>query len=165
MTIKPMLYIANVSEDVAQDQKCLDDIRSVVSDAQVVPICARLESDVEDLNPEEAQEYLKEVGIAESGLAKLIRIGYKMLDLVTFFTANDKEAHAWTIKRGSRAPQAAGKVHSDMEKGFIRAEVVNCEVLEKSGSIHKAKEEGHLRMEGKEYIVKDGDIIYYHFKP
>lgn len=164
LTQKPLIYIANVGEDQHPDDPWVKKIEDKANGVAVVPICAKIEAEVEDFSLAEAAEYLKEIGIAESGFAKLIRVGYKLLNLATFFTANEKEAHAWTVERGTKVPQAAGKVHSDMERGFIRAEVVSFTVLKQAGSLLKAKEEGQLRMEGKDYVVADGDIIYYHFK-
>jgi ribosome-binding ATPase YchF (GTP1/OBG family) len=122
-----------------------------------------LEAEINELSPEDAREYLKEVGLKEAGLARLIRSGYDLLGLITFFTANNKEARAWTVKNGVKVPQAAGKVHSDMEKGFIAAEVVHYQDLVSCGSYSKTREKGQLHTEGKNYIVQDGDLILVKF--
>jgi len=167
LTLKPLLYIANVDE--TQVSKESDSAVKVVFDlassegARTVSICGKLESELVELSDDEAVEYKKEAGIAESGLAKMIKVGYETLDLITFFTANEKEARARTVKKGTAAPKAAGKIHSDMERGFISAEVIGVDELSKAGSHSKAKELGTLRTEGKNYKVQDGDIIYFRF--
>ncbi len=167
LTLKPLLYIANVDE--SQVSRSDDPQVKVVFDlaekegARTVSICGKLESELAELSPEEAEEYKKEVGITEPGLPKMIRAGYEALDLITFFTANEKEARARTVPAGTSAPKAAGKIHSDMEQGFISAEVISFDELSKAGSHSKAKELGILRTEGKNYEIKDGDIVYFRF--
>ena len=130
---------------------------------ETVVVCAQLESDVADLSPEEAQEYLKELGVQESGVAALIRSTYHVLGLRTFFTFNDKEVRAWTIHAGDTAVKAAGTIHTDFERGFIKAETVNCEDLVKEGSVGHARETGHYRIEGRDYVVRDGDVLLFKF--
>jgi len=128
-----------------------------------VSICAKLEAEIAELSPEEGKEYLKTVGLEEFALSQLIRSGYDLLDLITFYTANEKECRAWTVKRGTKAPKAAGRVHSDMERGFIAAEVVHYADLVQVGSYAKARENGLIHTEGKEYVVQDGDLILVKF--
>ncbi|MGB9612781.1 MAG: redox-regulated ATPase YchF [Candidatus Margulisiibacteriota bacterium] len=163
LTSKPVLYVANVDESGN-----LEEVEKVKTIAQkegtkVVSICAKLEAEISELSKEEAEEYLREVGIEGGGLSKLIRQGYELLDLITFFTANEKEARAWTVKRGTKLPQAAGKIHSDMERGFISAEVVHYFDLLGVGSYAKARESGLIHVEGKEYQIQDGDLILIKF--
>jgi GTP-binding protein YchF len=155
LSLKPELYIENI------DEKDLNNPKPSLPDS--IPICAKLEAELTDLENGEAKKYLEELGIKKSGLSQLITRSYKLLDLITFFTLNPNEAHAWTITRGARAPQAAGKVHTDFEKGFIRAEVVNWQTLLDTGSETAAKEKGLIRTEGKEYVVQNGDVIYFRF--
>jgi len=167
LTAKPILYIANVDEaELATPDdptvKVLFDLAKKEG-ARAVAICGKLESELGELPEAEAEEYKKEAGITESGLSKMIRAGYETLDLITFFTANEKEARAWTVKRGTLAPQAAGKIHSDMEKGFISAEIIHYDDLVRASSHSKAKELGIVRTEGKSYEVKDGDVAYFRF--
>ena len=163
LTFKPVLYVANVDESGNPEE--VEVIRKIAESegAGAVPLCAKLESEIAELSPEDAKDYLKEVGLEEAGLRRLIRAGYELLDLITFFTANEKEARAWTIKRGTRVPQAAGKVHSDMERGFIAAEVVHYADLIKSGTHARARELGILHTEGKNYVVQDGDLVLIKF--
>jgi len=167
LTIKPMFYIANVDENQMSNTNdpCLKAVYEVASieKAEVIPICAKLESDIRELPEEEAKEYEKETGINELGLDKLIKKGYEMLGLVTFFTANNKEARAWTVKGGSKAPRAAGRVHTDIERGFISAEVIHYQDMLKFNSHTEAKEKGSTHLEGKDYVVKDGDLVYFRF--
>ncbi len=166
LTIKPTMYVANVSEkDLPLGNEWVQSVKEYASKegAPVVVMCAKLEAEMVGLDKEEKIEILKSYGLDEPGLNKLIREGYKLLGLITFFTAGEKETRAWTIKKGTKAPQAAGKIHSDIERGFIAAEVINYEDYIKVGSISKAKELGLVRLEGKDYEVKDGDIIYFRF--
>ena len=167
LTGKPVLYVLNVNESQinSPDDPAIMAVFDIAraENAKAVAICGKLESDLAELSPEEAEAYEKEIGLKELGLAKLIRAGYELLDLITFFTSNEKETRAWTVRRGSKAPQAAGKVHSDMERGFISAEVIHFDDLLKAGSHAKAKELGILRTEGRDYVVKDGDIVYIRF--
>ena len=126
-------------------------------------ICAQIEEEISELDDDEKQEYLEALGLTESGLDKLIRSSYALLCLISFLTAGSDECRAWTIKKGTKAPQAAGKIHSDIERGFIRAETINFDDMIRCGSVAAAKEKGLLRSEGKEYVVKDGDMIYFRF--
>lgn len=166
LTVKPLMYVANVGEKNLPEgneysKRVFEYAREEGSPA--VLICAKLEEELIGLEKQEKEELLKSYGLEEPGLNKLIREAYKLLDLITFFTAGEKETRAWTIKRGTKAPQAAGKIHSDFERGFIAAEVINYEDYIKVGSISKAKELGLVRLEGKEYEIKDGDIVYFRF--
>ncbi|WP_456437011.1 redox-regulated ATPase YchF [Desulfurobacterium sp.] len=166
LTAKPVLYIANVDEEgLLEDNELVKQVRELAGKekAPVVKICAKIESELSELEPGEKEEFLKELGLKEPGLNSVIREGYRLLDLITFFTAGEQEVRAWTIKKGTKAPQAAGKIHSDIERGFIRAEVVSYEDLIREGSMQKCKEKGLVRLEGKDYEVKDGDIIYFRF--
>jgi len=169
LSFKPVIYAANVSEeDAVADGTENDFVRQVrefaaTEGSDVVVICAKLESEIAELDDEEKAEFLKELGISESGLDKLIRASYHLLDLISFLTAGPQEVRAWTIRRGSKAPQAAGKIHSDFERGFIRAEIVHYNDLVACGSMAAAKEKGLVRSEGKEYVVKDGDVILFRF--
>jgi len=168
LTGKPVLYAANVDEPtLAQGGSAqLEALRRLAAseDAGVVVISAQLEVELADLGEEDAAAYLATLGLGESGLIRLVRESYRLLDLVTFFTATGtKEVHAWTVTRGAKAPQAAGKVHSDMERGFIRAEVVGYEQLVADGSFAAAREHGHVRLEGRDYVVQDGDVIHFRF--
>lgn len=169
LTFKPMLIVANCSEDqiavVDQDpnyQKLLEYANE--KKIEVLPLSAKIEEEVGSLSEEEAEEFLKDMGIEESGLKLLIRKGYDLLGLMTYFTAGEKECRAWTITKDTTAPQAAGKIHTDFEKGFIRAEVIAYDdFIAAEGNTAKAKENGKLRQEGKEYIVHDGDVIHFKF--
>jgi len=163
LTFKPVLYIANVDE--SGNPKEVEDIKKTAESegAKAIALCTKLESEIAELSPEEAGEYLKEIGLEEAGLRRMIKAGYALLDLVTFFTANEKEARAWTVKKGTKVPQAAGKVHSDMERGFIAAEVVHYNHLVEAGSYAGARERGTLHTEGKNYVVQDGDLILIKF--
>ena len=167
LTAKPRLYVANVGEeDLPEGGELAREVVRVadVEGAEVVPICAQLEMELADWDPEEAAAYRAEMGLEESGLQRLVKAGYRLLNLITFFTTTGgKEVRAWTLLKGTLAPQAAGKVHSDMERGFIRAEVVSYEDLMASGSFAAVKERGLLRLEGKEYVVQDGDVIHFRF--
>lgn len=167
LTEKPVLYVCNVDESsILQDNKYVKEVREAVKDedAEVVSIAAGLESEIAELeNEEERKLFLDDLGLKDSGLNKLIRSAYKLLDLITFFTAGPKEVRAWTVRRGSTAPQAGGTIHSDFERGFIKAEVIKFEDFVEMGSENACKEAGKMSMEGKEYIVKDGDIIFFKF--
>lgn len=168
LTIKPIMYVANIPEEDLPDGEgniYLQQIREKAKKegAPVVALCGKVEQEIIELPKEEREEFLKALGLSEPGLNKMIKTGYALLDLITYFTAGEKEARAWTIKKGTKAPQAAGEIHSDIERGFIAAEVINFEELIKIGSIQKAKEVGAVRIEGKDYIVKDGDVIYFRF--
>jgi hypothetical protein len=164
-----LLYIANVDETMTDELAGMEQAvkRQAARDgAEFVRICAKLEDELAALPDAEAAEYRQALGVEESGLNSLIRASYHLLNLVTFFTATgEKEVRAWTIVRGTKAPQAAGKVHSDMEKGFIRAEVVAFSDLDVCGSFAAARERGLVRLEGRDYIVQDGDVIHFRFSP
>ncbi|HLB95020.1 MAG TPA: redox-regulated ATPase YchF [Nitrospiria bacterium] len=166
LTIKPVLYLANISEaDLARGDESTH-LRAVKEMAPkegspVVALCAELEAQLSQLPKEERGELLEAYGLKETGLHRLIREGYKLLNLITFFTTNEKETRAWTVLKGIKAPQAAGKVHSDFEKGFIAADVINYATYIEMGSLTKAREKGLVRLEGRDYEVKDGDIIYF----
>jgi GTP-binding protein YchF len=168
LTSKPIIYIANVSEeDINRESenphvKALSEIARA-DHAEMITVCASIEQELSGLEENEKTEFLKELGIQESGLSKLIKAGYKLLGLISFLTAGEKEVRAWTIKEGTKAPQAAGKIHSDFERGFIRAEVISYDLLMECGSMVHAKEKGLVRSEGKEYTVKDGDVILFRF--
>ncbi len=167
LTLKPVLYVANIDE--SQLEKPNDPAVKAVYDianaegSQAVSICGKLESELSELSDEEAAAYEKEIGLKEAGLPKMIKAGYDLLNLITFFTSNEKEARAWTVARGTKVPRAAGKVHTDMEKGFISAEILHFDDLVKFGSHAKAKESGIARTEGRDYEVRDGDIVYIRF--
>ena len=168
MTLKPVIYIANVSEDevsVADDNEYVKIIKqyAALEGAEVVAISAKVESEIAELSNEDAKEFLTELGLAESGLDKLIKASFKLLGLLTFLTAGIQEVRAWTIKQGTKAPQAGGKIHSDIERGFIRAEIVSYADLVTTGSANAAREKGLVRLEGKEYVMKDGDVTYFRF--
>tara|TARA_Y100000748_G_C15490850_1_gene486462 strand:- start:68 stop:1156 length:1089 start_codon:yes stop_codon:yes gene_type:complete len=164
ITVKPCIYLGNV-EDLDADNPLLDQLISYAkeNDSSVIPMCNQLEAEVAELEKDEALEFLKDLGMKEPGLNKLIRESYKMLSLLTYFTAGEKEVRAWTIKEGSTAPKAAGVIHTDFEKGFIRAETTSySDFIEFNGETG-AKEAGKLRSEGSEYLVKDGDIMHFRF--
>jgi hypothetical protein len=167
LTMKPMIYVANVAEaDLSQPET--DFIRQVRLHAEsegsdYVVISAQLEADLVDLEPAERPQYLASLGVTETGLGKLIRSAYHTLGLISFFTAGEKEARAWTIRQGAKAPEAAGAIHSDLERGFIRAEVIAYDDLIRSGSNAAAKEKGLMKLEGKEYVVEDGDVMLFRF--
>lgn len=168
LTRKPMLYVANIGEeDVANptDNPYLSQVQALAESqgAQVVPVCASLEEEIAVLDDEEKALFLEEYDMEESGLDKLIQAAYSLLGLGTYFTAGEKEVRAWTFKKGMKAPQAAGVIHTDFERGFIRAETVSYDDLMASGSMAKAKENGLYRSEGKEYVVQDGDIMLFRF--
>jgi hypothetical protein len=169
LTTKPVIYAANVSEeDLANDgatNSLVQKVRSFASEegSEVFVVCAQIEQEISELDDEEKKMFLDDLGLSESGLDKLIRASYSLLGLISYLTAGPKETRAWTITKGTKAPQAAGKIHTDFERGFIRAEVVSYEDLMATGSYSTAKEKGLVRLEGKEYIVKDGDVILFRF--
>ncbi|HBC49094.1 MAG TPA: redox-regulated ATPase YchF, partial [Gammaproteobacteria bacterium] len=164
-TIKPTLYIANVAEDGFENNPWLETVRSIAAaeNAEVVPICNKIESEIAELEDDEKAEFLEELGLAEAGLDRVIRAGYALLGLQTYFTAGVKEVRAWTIPVGATAPQSAGKIHTDFEKGFIRAEVIAFDDFVTLGGEQAAKDAGKWRLEGKDYVVKDGDVIHFRF--
>ena len=168
LTTKPVLYVANVSEDQVADtenDELVNQVRKFAEEenAEVIVVCARIEEEIAELEDEEKELFLEELGIEESGLDKLIRSTYNLLGLGTYFTAGVQEVRAWTFKKGMKAPQTAGIIHSDFERGFIRAETISYEDFDKYGSEQAAKEAGRMRSEGKEYVVKDGDILLFRF--
>lgn len=169
LTNKPVIYAANVSEDDLADNGAsnayVQKVRTYAAEQQseVFIICAEIEAEISELDDDEKQEFLEDLGLTESGLDKLIEASYRTLGLMSFLTAGEDETRAWTIKMGTRAPQAAGKIHTDFERGFIKAEVVNYQDLLDCGSYSGAREKGLVRMEGKDYIVKDGDVILFRF--
>jgi len=167
ITMKKMLYVCNVDENsVLEENDYVKKVRAFAEaeGAKVMTICGKIESEIAALESQEEKDaFLKDIGIEESGLSKMIRAGYEMLDMKTYFTAGVKEVRAWTFPKGAKAPQAAGVIHSDFERGFIKAEVYHCEDLFSLGTESKVKEGGKFRMEGKEYEVKDGDIIHFKF--
>ena len=168
ITLKPVLYVLNTAEDDIADPMSNSLVQKVSAQAEKegakwVTISAAIEQEVSELEPEEAKAFLADLGETEPGLHRLIRTAYSMLGLINFFTAGEVECRAWTIRKGTKAPQAAGKIHTDMERGFIRAEIVSYEDLMECGSYAAAREKGLLRVEGKEYIVEDGDTVYFRF--
>jgi len=168
LTSKPMLYCANISEDDIKnpdDNPYVKELKAYAEkeNAEVVVICARIEEEIAQLDDSEKKAFLSELGIGESGLDRLVKGSYRLLGLISFLTAGETEVRAWTIKKGTKAPQAAGKIHSDFERGFIRAEIVAYEDLIKAGSYNAAKEMGLVRSEGKDYEMKDGDVTLFRF--
>ncbi len=168
LTSKPVIYIANVSEEQIENVENDENFKKVKEyakneKAEVVPICVKIEEELSSLEDEDKKEMLDAIGLKESGLDVLIKKSYDLLGLMSFLTAGEPEVRAWTIKKGTKAPQAAGKIHSDIERGFIKAEVVSFEDLIKEGSMTAAKEKGLVRSEGKEYIMQDGDIVLFKF--
>jgi ribosome-binding ATPase YchF (GTP1/OBG family) len=166
ITAKPVLYVANVSEDdLAGEHPFVNRLkeRAANEGAEIVIICGKIESEIAELAEDEKTEFLGELGLDESGLDRMIHAGYSLLGLITYFTAGVKEVRAWTVSKGGRAPQAAGVIHTDFEKGFIRAEVIGYEDFVSSKGENGAKEKGLMRLEGKEYVVKDGDVMHFRF--
>ena len=168
LSLKPIIYAANTDEEGfthLDDNPYYQQVKAIADaeGAQVLPICAKLEQDIAELEGEEKQMFLEELGVQESGLDRLIKCSYALLGLISFLTYGKDECRAWTIKKGTKAPQAAGKIHTDIERGFIRAEVIAYDDMIKYGSVAAAREKGLLRSEGKEYVVQDGDMIYFRF--
>lgn len=165
LTLKPTMYIANVNEDGFENNPYLDQVREIAAKegSVVVPVCAAVEADIAELDDEERDEFMQELGLEEPGLNRVIHAGYKLLNLQTYFTAGVKEVRAWTIPVGATAPQAAGKIHTDFEKGFIRAQTISFEDFITYKGEQGAKEAGKMRAEGKDYIVKDGDVMNFLF--
>lgn len=168
LSYKPIIYVANVSEEDllnGSENEMVQQVRehAQTENAEVVVICAKIESEISELDDEEKEQFLAELGLKESGLDKLIKAGYRLLGLMSFLTAGPQEVRAWTIKAGTKAPQAAGKIHSDIERGFIRAETITFDELVDAGSMANAKEKGLVRLEGKDYVVQDGDVILFRF--
>ena len=169
LSYKPIIYVANVDEDGVADPESIPAVKAVMDYASnegagCVVICCEIEAEMADLEEDEKAMFLEDLGIEESGLDKLVKASYALLDLISFLTAGEDECRAWTIKRGTKAPQAAGKIHTDFERGFIRAETIAYDKFAEVGfSMAQAKEKGYLRSEGKEYIMKDGDIVNFLF--
>lgn len=168
LSLKPIIYAANTDEEGftnLEGNRYYQQVKTLAEKegAQVLPICAKLEQDIAELEGEEKQMFLEELGVEESGLDRLIKCSYTLLGLISFLTYGKDECRAWTLKKGTKAPRAAGKIHTDIERGFIRAEVIAYEDMVKCGSVNAAKEKGLLRSEGKEYVVQDGDMIYFRF--
>ena len=168
LTVKPVIYLANINEkDIGNsDNKYVNRIKDYIENenGELLKISARIEQDLAELEEKEAQLFFDDLNLDKSGLNKMIKTSYNLLDLITFFTtAGDKEIRATAVKKGSTAPEAAGKIHTDMEKGFIKAEIVNFKDLDKAGSLKKARDKGLIRLEGKDYQIKDGDICYFKF--
>ena len=168
LTIKPILYIANVSEEQLAnpfEDKYVDQVVEYAKgeNAEVIPLCVKIEEELASLDGNDKQEMLEALGLEESGLDKVIKASYSLLGLMSFLTAGEPEVRAWTIKKGTKAPEAAGKIHSDMERGFIRAEIVSYDDLIREGSMNAVKEKGLLRSEGKDYVMQEGDIVLFRF--
>ncbi len=169
ITMKPVIYAANVAEDDfsngIENNDFVNKVKSYAAEegSEVMPVSARIEDEISQLEPDEREMFLEDLGMTESGLDRLIKASYSLLGLISYLTAGEPEVRAWTIKRGTKAPQAAGKIHSDFERGFIRAEVVNYSDLIACGTMAAAKEKGLVRSEGKEYVMKDGDIVLFRF--
>ena len=169
LTWKPVIFAANVGEDdLADDGASNPHVQAVrkfaaENDSEVFVVCAQIEEEISELDDDEKKMFLDDLGLKESGLDKLIAASYRLLGLISYLTAGEKETRAWTIKVGTKAPQAAGKIHSDFERGFIKAEVVNYKDLLDCGSYNGAKEKGLVRMEGKDYVMKDGDVVLFRF--
>jgi GTP-binding protein YchF len=167
LTAKPLFYIANVDEAALQGPSpWLAEVQALASaeGTEVVPLCAKLEAELAAMAPEEAAEFRAVMGLTERGITRLIRVGYRLLDLITFYTVVGTELRAWTVPRGTKAPQAAGRIHSDMERGFIRAEVISVEAFCRYGALAAARDKGALRAEGRDYVVQDGDILHIRFQ-
>ena len=168
LTIKPVIYAANMNEEEFGDSsknkylKAVEDF-AAAEGSKVLPICAKLEEEISDLNAEDKEMFLSDLGLSESGLARLIKASYSLLGLISYLTAGSDEVRAWTIKKGTKAPQAAGKIHTDFEKGFIRAEVISFDDLVANETMTAAKEKGLVRSEGKDYVMQDGDIVLFRF--
>lgn len=169
LTMKPVIYVANIAEDeVGTDMTQNEGYMKLCGKAEeegaeILPICAGIEAEIATLEQDEKAEFLEELGLTESGLDRLVKASYSLLGLISFLTAGPQEVRAWTIRKGTRAPQAAGKIHSDFERGFIRAEVISYENLMACGSLTAAKEKGLVRSEGKEYVMNDGDVVLFRF--
>mgnify|MGYP001828522611 FL=1 len=165
MTIKPTLYVPNVDDSGFENNPMLDAVRqrAEIENAEVVPVCAAIEAELVEMEEDERKEFLIDMGLEEPGLDRVIRAGYKLLQLLTYFTAGVQEVRAWTVRANSTAPQAAGVIHTDFERGFIRAETIAYDDFVEFNGEHGAKEHGKLRLEGKDYIVQDGDVLHFRF--
>jgi ribosome-binding ATPase YchF (GTP1/OBG family) len=169
LTDKPVFYVANVAEEALADLGSQPELlslerRAAAEGAQVIALCASLEAQIAELAPEERPEFLELSGLSEPGLERVVRAGYELLGLITFFTGNAKECHAWTIPSGTTAAEAAGTVHTDFQKGFIKAEVIHWETLTSLGSEARVREAGRLAVHGRDYVVQDGDVMYVRFR-
>lgn len=164
---KPILYATNISEDniLTENNEYVKKVKDYAKkeNSEVITLCGKIEAEISELEKEEKKEFLSELGLEESGLDKLIKASYRLLGLISFLTAGEKEVRAWTIKEGTRAPQAAGKIHTDMERGFIRAEVISFGDLVNAGGYTQAREKGLIRLEGKDYVMQDGDVVVFRF--
>ncbi len=167
LTYKPVIYVANVSEDelTQENHPYIDKVKEYAAQLkdEVVPISAEIEAEIATLDDDEKELFLEELGIQESGLDRLIKASYKLLGLISFLTTGPMESRAWTITKGAKAPEAGGKIHSDIERGFIKADIISFDDLVKLGSMQKAREEGMIRQEGKDYVMKDGDVVLFKF--
>ncbi|MBO5889433.1 MAG: redox-regulated ATPase YchF [Clostridia bacterium] len=167
LTSKPLIYVANIGENdiTCEDNKHVLAVKKLANEqnCNVIVLCAKIEEELASLSDEDKELFSEELGITESGLDKLVKISYKTLGLMSYLTAGEKEVRAWTIVKGTKAPQAAGKIHTDFEKGFIKAEIVSYEDLMEAGNFTKAKEKGKVRIEGKEYVIKDNDVVLFRF--
>ena len=169
ITSKPVIYAANIAEsDMGKEDDEIEFVTRVknyakTEDAETLVICAKTEEEISQLEPDEQEMFLTELGLKESGLNRLVKASYRLLGLISYLTTGEDETRAWTIKVGTKAPQAAGKIHTDFERGFIRAEVVAYDTLMECGTYLKAKEQGKVRSEGKEYVMKDGDVVLFRF--
>ena len=166
LTMKPILYVTNVSEnEISEDNQYVEKVKEYAKNekAKVIKLCVKIEEELSGLEDDDKKEMLEALGLKESGLDKVIKASYDLLGLMSFLTAGEPEVRAWTIKKGTKAPQAAGKIHSDIERGFIRAEIVSYDDLIREGSINSVKEKGLMRSEGKEYVMQDGDVVLFRF--
>lgn len=168
LTAKPTIYVANISENDVADPYSLPNVKKIAltaksEGAEVIPLCVKIEEELSELSDEDRELFMQDLGINESGLDLLVKACYRLLGLISFLTAGENEVRAWTIVKGTKAPQAAGKIHSDFEKGFIRAEVIEAQTLLECGSMTVAKEKGKVRSEGKDYVVQDGDVMLFRF--
>jgi len=168
LTVKPLIYTANLGEGDMADYEANENFAALkkIADAQgaaVLPVAAKFEEDIAEMDAEEAQMFMEDLGLTETGLARLIKTSYELLGYISFLTAGEDDVHAWTIVRGTKAPRAAGKIHSDIERGFIRAEIVAFEDLKNCGSVAAARDKGLFRLEGKDYVMKDGDVTNFRF--
>ncbi|MEG1803816.1 MAG: redox-regulated ATPase YchF [Clostridia bacterium] len=164
LTAKPVIYVANIGEDdLGQDCPLAGQLKASVDGEEVITLCAKVEEELQHLSKEEREMFLESYGITKGGLERLIEKSYKLLGLISYLTAGEKETRAWTIEEGTKAPQAAGKIHTDFEKGFIRAEIVPYQTLLDCGNYNNAREQGKVRSEGKDYVIKDGDVVLFRF--
>ena len=163
LTAKPFIFVFNCDAEELQDEELKDRMRELVAPAEAIFLDAKFESELIELDDEEAAEFLAEAGVTEPGLEVLARVGFETLGLQTYLTAGPKESRAWTIRKGDTAPEAAGVIHTDFQKGFIKAEIVSFDDLMAAGSMQKAKEAGKVRMEGKDYVMQDGDVVEFRF--